>query len=381
MSNPSEKRVTVAFDVAQTCAGREGCAWHADALAHALARNSGNYRLSLYHQFSPWINPDCSNGTYINGISAPFKEMPLDQVLDIWNTGKQLPESPIILHSNSYSVPPRLPGLKLIYTIHDLCFWTHPEYVKERNRLHCQQQVLKALTYADAFIFISHCARNDFELLFPSWLEKNQRPWKVIHSGSRFNIERQRRPAFNNTNSPWLYVGSIEPRKNILGLLKAYSKYYETSDIKRPLVIVGSAKEHAEDEIQAIVAASETLPITHLGYVSDDELQKLYQSSFALLHPSHYEGFGLPIIEAMGFGLPVISNRIPSVMEFASESALTLSFENEVNVAHFMLSLERGAPQYEQLQTAGYQTASAFTWENTATKTVEFYDEVLSEQL
>lgn len=382
-------KVVVGFDVAQTCSNQEGCAWHADALSRALSAISGKYQITLYHQFPPWFNSDCTTGTQIENIDSPFIPLSAENAMARWkqvaeNDTNSLPGSPKILHSNSFSVPPKPRGTKLIYTIHDLSFWTHPQFVEEQNRLHCQGQVLSALKHADAYIFISQNSKNDFEDTFPNWLDSNRKPWKIISSGSRFPVKQSERFLPNKTtsdSSPWLYVGSIEPRKNIIGLLHAYKTYFERSELKRPLLIVGSAKTHSKNEIEAIEVARKTLPVSTLGYVNDDELKQLFQTSFALLYPSHYEGFGLPAIESMSFALPVIAQNIPSLMEIAANAILNTEFDNTPTGGNALLSLENDQALYQSLSETGYQIAQKYSWNKAALETIEFYDQVLSTHL
>tara|TARA_B110000037_G_C17076662_1_gene488161 strand:- start:759 stop:1712 length:954 start_codon:yes stop_codon:yes gene_type:complete len=304
---------------------------------------------------------------------------------DLWaeieSGTKPLPGNPDLVHSNSFLAPTLSPAVPLIYTIHDLTFWTHPEYTSERNRIVCQGHLLKALKNADAFIFVSQTSKNDFEEVLPDWLESSEKPHRVIRSGSRFTAKTSNPNRFQNQNAPWLYVGSIEPRKNIEGLLATYRDYCLNSESPRPLTLIGGAKWHSEPIIEQIQEAAKELPITYHGYLDDDTLAEHFANAFALLFPSHYEGFGLPVIEAMSFGLPTICQDLPSLREFSEGAAIFTDFTQAETASSELLKLEREQTLYNSLSKTGLESVSTQNWDKTAVETLEFYKEVLASRI
>jgi hypothetical protein len=125
----------------------------------------------------------------------------------------------------------------LVFSVHDLSFWTHPEFSTEQNRLSCQKGTLDAVHSADAFLFFSEISRNDFLTLFPGPKRVHSLPMAVLPLASRFSGVLTARTSF--LEGPWLSVGSTEPRKNFDLLLDAYTIYQERSNRRRKLCLAG----------------------------------------------------------------------------------------------------------------------------------------------
>ncbi len=349
----------IAIDVAQTCSERAGCAWYADTLARTLANYLKPSDLILYHHFGSWINQNTSNGTYITDCEAPIASLGYNEAKLLWNSiesGKiDLPGTPDVVHSSSFMCP-KISSVPLIYTVHDITFITHPQYTTTENQEFCKQEFDKALKYASAFLFVSKSSYEDFIELLPSFFKEKQIPYKIAHSISRLSLS-QNTIELKTEKSPWLFVGTIEPRKNIDGLLDSYEYYSRVSDNPRPLVIVGSEGWLSEKYHERIKLLERNNKLLYYGYVPDSKLIDLYKSAFALLFPSHYEGFGLPVVEAMNFSLPVISNDIKSIREFANNSATYVNFNNPTEVASEMINLETNQGHYEKLSQQSMMAA------------------------
>lgn len=346
---------------------------------HALSAESS---LTLYHQFGSWINPTPSSGIHLPGCPTPFSEIDFRQSKDLWTaieSGEaELPGQPDIVHSNSFAAPKLPQHIPLVYTVHDLCFWTHPEYTSEKNRIACQRYLLDGLNNADAFIFVSQSSHDDFERILPDWLETNKKPAQVIRSGSRFEPNEATTNCYEDNDAPFLFVGSIEPRKNIDGLLASYSAYHKGHKSPRPLKIIGSPKWFAPVLVDKINAASASLPIEYCGYLEDTQLQHHFETAFAFLFPSHYEGFGLPVIEAMSFGLPCICQDLASVREFAQASALFTDFNQPEIASRSLAQLENDRNKYDSLSAAGRAAVKTQNWKRAAIETLDFYRKVLT---
>ena len=365
----------IGFDVSQTCASRAGCAWHADSLAKSLSRIIGPENLVLYHHFGNWINHDTSSGTTIDGCESPFRQYNVKEAKRIWNEiesgNESLPGNPEIVHSNSFMAP-SLKETPLVYTIYDLCFFTHPQYTTEENRQFCSAEFNKALEHASAFHFISQTTLEVFNERYPNYLANSNKPFKVIHLAPRLSCNSSSKSTVG-PNAPWLFVGTIEPRKNIEGLLNAFEMYLKTSPKPRPLVIAGGKGWLSDSLHQRFDRLTKQGMFEYVGQISDNRLNKLYQESYAFLFPSHYEGFGLPVIEAMNFSLPVISNDINSVREFAEGVATFVNFEDPSIVASKMVSLENNTTLYQKQSSHSKATASLLDWSITAAKLIPLY--------
>jgi glycosyltransferase involved in cell wall biosynthesis len=175
-----------------------------------------------------------------------------------------------------------------------------------------------------------------------------------------------------------LFVGTIEPRKNLITLVKAFAELLRTTDLRPQLVIAGR-EGWLTGELFSYIAKSEVKDrILFLGYVSDTELAALYSSCKAVVYPSLYEGFGLPPLEAMACGAPVISSRIPTIMETVGTAAKLIEPQDVHGLAESLTELLEDADRRRQLSAAGLQRSQEFTWERTARSTLEVYREALS---
>jgi len=370
----------VAFDVAQTCTQKAGCGYYADSLAQALAETADIERLILLHHFGSWINFETAAGTAIESerVSAPFKGLSHEAGRDAWKAIQQgtreFPESPQIVHSCSYRAP-RTPGIPLVFTVHDVCFWTHPEFTTEANRIECQTGLLDALKHATGFIFVSKHARDEFEKVTGGWLAHTGRPWTVIHSAPRRFPETDHSPA-NIPERYWLAVGSVEPRKNYEAILDAHEIYCRAVDQPAPLLIAGS-RGWLSDDIHRRIAALPDTQVRYLGFVSDEDLGYLYRHSLGCLFPSWYEGFGLPVIEAMANGCPVICSDRASIPEVAGDAALYIDPADPRSISDAMAQIHSRPDLYSNLRQKGLNRSQAFTWAKTAQKTAAFYQTVV----
>ncbi|MGH9903267.1 MAG: glycosyltransferase family 4 protein, partial [Pyrinomonadaceae bacterium] len=174
-----------------------------------------------------------------------------------------------------------------------------------------------------------------------------------------------------------LYVGTIEPRKNLLTLVRALDEILRATDLRPQLVIAGK-KGWLTDELFAYIGASGVGErICFTGYVSDEDLRALYSTCRVCVYPSLYEGFGLPPLEAMACGAPVVGSRIPSLVETLGSAALLCDPTDFRALAASITRLLGDADHRRRLSVAGMERAKAFTWEQTARATLKVYQEAL----
>jgi len=373
----------IGFDVGHTCHQRAGCAWHAEALARALSEELTDHdELLLYHHFGNWIPASTTGGLRLPGVAMPTVDLSETEARQLWqsveNGAAPPPGDPDIVHSNSFMAP-RAGRAPLVYTVHDLCFLTHPEYTTEGNRLLCLRQFLRALGRAAAFLFVSEQSRDDFERLFPKWLANSGKRWRVIPSASRLQpanpVDAPAR--FQDPDAPWLHVGSIEPRKGIDRLLDAYLRYHQQSGIKRPLRLLGGRGQISEPLHRRIEQLSTSLPVRYEGYVADKDLPQAYQNAFGFICLSHYEGFGLPTAEAAAHGLPLVCSDIPSFRPFRVATDFYRQLQ-EQDPAKAMLELERNEPVYCATSSQTRAIAQSRTYRHVAQETLAFYHDILA---
>lgn len=365
----------IGLDVAQTAAERAGCAWYADALAQAMVavgRPEG-HTFVLYHQFGDWINGEPGHGTYISGpdVAMPLRLMLPVPARALWREieagEKALPGDPDIVVASSFHAP-RVGTAQLIYVVHDMVFWTHPDFATDATRLVCQRELGQALGRAAAFVFVSEATCRDFERIFPGWLARSGRSSAIAGGASRWAPNPA--PTAPALHAPWLMVGSVEPRKNHAGALQAYEAYCEHSTDPRPLHIIGGRGWNSEGIHRQIEKLTRRgLPVRYRGYLDDRELRTAYREAFALLQPSWHEGFGLPVLEAFSQARPVIASDRGSLPDVSGGAAVHVPPDEPRAWAEAMRQLDRDPTRWSRLAAAGQQRAGDFTWEKTA-KTV-----------
>lgn len=284
------------------------------------------------------------------------------------------------IHSLHYSFPLLSFGrFKRIVTVCDMSFFLFPELHVPAKRVFFQF-FIRRLPKVEGLLFISESTMHDFMRFFPQCeaqrcviplgadLVRLQAPAdpRVIEAlRRRFDIDRF-----------ILYVGTIEPRKNILGLVKAFERCAASRpDIK--LVIAGKLGWDYDSLLQYINASALRDRIVLTGYVNETEKHALLKSALLFTYVSFYEGFGLPVLEGMAAGVPTITSNISSMPEVAGDGALQVDPNNVDQIAAAMQSLLDDPQARESLVERGYTQSRQFTWENTTAISLDFYGRML----
>lgn len=380
--------IKIGFDISQTGSNKAGCGFFADSLINALAENDQRNNYILYPNFgdSYWHPAGRKKAGHIS--------QPNVRRVDIGNTrhaatsfwsnfpedGEKRLGNPDIVHSNNFSCPTALKNTKLIFTLYDLGFLEYPEFTTELNRWICFNGVLKASGYADFIVAISSYSREKFLEIFPYYPNERIR---AVHLGSRFANLKQNdnvRRAVNGLTADkfWLAVGTLEPRKNLRRLLRAFKQYIQSAQEQYPLVLAGG-KGWLEDDLKDYI---DSLGIRNkvvlTGYVSDDELAWLYGCCFAFLYPSVYEGFGLPVLEAMSMGAAVITSKTTSIPEVAGDAALLIDPLSEQNLIDAFYLIANNHDFRNSMKMRSLERAKHFSWERCASEVIEIYDHVMA---
>lgn len=365
----------IGLDISQAFGERAGCGRIADLLVREMVKLAPHHEFFQYHQFGKSTNDDNRKGTHLESgnVLEPFHRLsPVEA--SVWQSldKSTLPGAPDIVHTNRFQAPSVAPA-KLVYTICDLGFWIHPEYTTEGDRLLCQRGVLEGIGRADGFVFISQNSLDEFERILPGLLEEKGIKHTVASLASRFNAVTQ--PRATMPSGDWLAVGSLEPRKNYEWILSAFERYCEKSTVKRRLTIAGG-KGWGSEELSARIDGLEMRGLVkYEGYVDDARLRELYSSAFALVFPSHYEGFALSIVEAMSQGCPVITRKNSSLAEVGGSAAIYCN-DAVVKIAETMLRLESDEALYIATSRSSWTQARRFSWTATAGRLLELYEDL-----
>jgi glycosyltransferase involved in cell wall biosynthesis len=370
-------RMRVGYDVSATSQEKTGCSWYADSLIRAMVEEHPEHEYVLYHHFGAISNPDAERGTKLEraNVTHPYLTLTVSEAKAEWNQISQgtIPSgAPDIIQANFFDCP-RIETIPVVYVVYDLTFLVCPELLAIRHYFSCLPGLCSALRNASGFIFISEYSKNEFERMFPTWLSKTQIPNRVIPLASR---GAPRALMKNPGTESWLTVGTIELRKNHATLIAAHDLYWERSSFRRPLTLVGGKGWLSEDVHQLISTREKEGRLIYTGYVTDDELNRLYASAFALVYSSHYEGFGLPVLEAMERGVPVISSSATSLPEVGGNTVIYFNPGSAEELAEKMIELENDEFFRLKLSTEGKERASLFSWKRVADETLEFHHTV-----
>lgn len=170
-----------------------------------------------------------------------------------------------------------------------------------------------------------------------------------------------------------LFLGTLEPRKNVDGLLRAYRRALDAG-IDTPLVISGRRGRYYDSTFELIDTLQLRNQVIYTDYVSNDEAVNLYNGAAAFVFPSHYEGFGLPVLEAMACGTPVITSNVSSLPELAAGSALLVEPGDDSALAESLVRITREPTLRAQLRNAGLRRAAEFSWEQCAQETLQSWE-------
>jgi glycosyltransferase involved in cell wall biosynthesis len=275
-----------------------------------------------------------------------------------------------ILHSPANLAPLFFPG-KSVVNIHDLCFLVQPAWFSWSFRLIYSWLVPAIARRASRIITNSNYSKNDImEFLHVETGRLNLTYWAVDPLFFQYAIPRSER------KERILFVGSLEPRKNLKGLLEAFNLYRarnRKSQLK--LTIVGcESRLFAAERYNLGEFASD---IDFVGYISDNDLAKLYGNALALVYPSYYEGFGFPPLEAMAASTPVITSRNSSLPEVVGEAAILVDPASPPEIAMAIEDVLKPERALKLVELGNVQVRK-FRWNDVGEHVVEIYKELLT---
>lgn len=286
-----------------------------------------------------------------------------------------------IFHFTTHLDAPFWHPCKTVATVHDLIPLVFPKeyigYFTYAKRFHLKQQEL-AVRRADMVITISHTSKRDVIKYYGIKHKKII----VIHEGvdTIFHpmkdlsaLERLR--SHYKINKPFiLYVGGTDYRKNFERMLTAFSHYKRKSKNKIILVVVGqkNIKETRKLKKKTLKLGIEN-EVFWTGFVSNEDLVLFYNTAELLLFPTLYEGFGLPVLEAMACGTPVIASNIPSLSEVAGNAAILIDPYNIEEMAESIERVLKDAKLRNNLINRGFKQVQNFSWKKTAKETLNVY--------
>ncbi|MHB8621927.1 MAG: glycosyltransferase family 4 protein [Sulfuricaulis sp.] len=377
----------IGYDISQTGASKAGCGYLSDSLIRHLAEIDRQNDYILYPSFGDhYFDPEMPDNCVVirkNNIQYGLCHRQLSKAQEFWRQPQKDFEAqlgnPDVIHANNFYCPSGLRHAKLVYTLYDLGFIENPEWTTEANRVACFDGVFNASLYADLIVAISEYSRKHFLKIFPHYPENKV---AVVHLASRFSSQKSiKKPISLDALQPgryWLNVGTLEPRKNHMRLLNAYAKLKAFNSNTFPLVIAGGKGwmlENFNDQIKSLGLYED---IIQLGYINDTELQWLYHNCFCMVYPSLFEGFGLPVLEALSQGAAVITSNTSSIPEIIGNAGIMVDPYDEDAILHAMHRLMTGEVNRETLREMAILRAANFSWEISAKKVLILYQTLVN---
>ena len=341
-------------------------------LAPAIARSEG-MDLTLFHCRSREGGPDPAWLGRFHTLEVPGPIRTLYPQWDLLGRPRLPPafrDYDVVHATNPAGVPPVHKGTRLVVTVHDLAHRRLPDGFPTRWRLLYGAGVRAAVRRAAGILAPSRATADDLVALAGADPEKiHVTPLAASLPASQSDpagaLERL------GIATPYvLFVGTLEPRKNVLTLVRAYRRL--APDVPHALVLAGPDGWHTE-ELDAELARAGPGTVVRTGRVSEADLDALYRGATAFAYPSSLEGFGLPVLEAMARGVPVVTSRTPALVEVAGDAALLVAPEDAAGLADVLARILTEPALAEDLSVRGTTRAAGYSWNATARATLEAY--------
>ncbi|WP_394884845.1 glycosyltransferase family 4 protein [Clostridium butyricum] len=284
----------------------------------------------------------------------------------------------------NFIVPTNISG-KVITTIHDLTYILYPETMDKKNRERLKKDMINTVNRVDYILTISENSKNDII----KYLNIPEDKITVIYPGvdeiykqvlDEKHIEKIKRK-YNIIGRYLLYLGTLEPRKNIETIIKSYNDFIKSSDEDIKLVLAGK-KGWLYDSIFNLVSEyGLENNVVFTDYVDDSDKPALYQGAEIFLFPSLYEGFGIPVAEAMASRTPVITSNSSSLPEVAGDSAIITEPLDYRKISESIKKILRDSNIRQKMIENGIKQVEKFNWDDSAEKLRKIYIDLYNEQI
>lgn len=325
----------------------------------------------------------------IEGLNMPIKLctlFPYGVYRRIWNMipinyNKLFNSNADIYHFFNFIVPPRIKG-KVITTIHDMTYVLYPETMDKRNLKRIKDDIVYSVERSDKIITVSESSKRDIIKYLNVPEEKIEIVYNGVHyyefSGILTKEKRLMvRSKYSLPEKYILYMGTLEPRKNIESILESYyvlKKNY-ASEVK--LVIAGKKGWLFENIFSVVEKLKLQNDVVFTDYVDELDKAAIYQMASLFVFPSIYEGFGIPVLEAMAASVPVITSNVSSLPEVAGDAAVLVEPKDINSLAESMHKILSDDDFKLELVEKGHIQAKKFTWQSSAEKLYEIYKSII----
>jgi glycosyltransferase involved in cell wall biosynthesis len=286
-----------------------------------------------------------------------------------------------LFHAADFTLPPTLPGTRTVLTVYDLAYEFYPDETMPGMARYLSAVVPRSVRRADHVLTISEATKADLIRRYGVPTEKISIAYPGVEA--RFHpqpdppAEAALRARLGLPDAPLaLTVGTLQPRKNHVTLVEAFAR---VADATHVALVIAGGEGWAYDEVKKRVAEAGLEEQVHfVGFVPDDDLPALYRLADVFVYPSLYEGFGLPVLEAMASGVPVVTSDQSSMPEVTGlDAGLLVDPTSPDEIARAILSLFGDSQRAADLRERGLARARAFTWQRTAQAVWGVYDNLL----
>ncbi len=358
----------VALDARPLTTSRAGIATYCRGLVHGLSRVAGDERLVLYAKEGPPPDLRLDGRLAWRAMPAPlWLPLGVPRALRAGRVG--------VFHGTNHMAPP-LTTVPTVITVHDLSALSLARHHTWRNRLFTVPQMLLSLRRARVLIVVSRATARDLAALPGIDAERIRVIYEAPSPGLAPAEPRAVDELVRRLGLPprfLLYVGALEPRKNIVTLVRALGRLRAGGDEETRLVLAGAQGWKNADVSQEVRRLGLDDRVTFAGYVAAEDLPALYGAATAFVYPSLFEGFGLPPLEAMACGTPVVCSDSSSLPEVVGEAALTVAPSSVDELAAALRRVLDDAVLRATLREAGLARARLFSWERAARETLAAY--------